>query len=131
MSNDITIQFRLDPRSGVAPYRQLIEQVLRALEAGRLHSGDKLPSVRDVVSQVVLNPNTVHRAYRELEHLGVVESRSGLGTFVRDYVETGSEFSELRLGLQRWIAQARDEGLSDAALSAMWKEALSASKARS
>lgn len=59
-----SIVFRLDPRSGIAPYRQLVDQVRNAVEMGRLRGGDQLPSVREVVTQVTINPNTVHRAYR-------------------------------------------------------------------
>ena len=76
------IKFRLDPRTGLAPYRQLVDQVRQAVSLGLLRPGDRLPSVREVVTQVTINPNTVHRAYRDLEHEGVVEGRAGLGTFV-------------------------------------------------
>ena len=126
MSNEPTILFRLNLRSGVAPYRQLVEQVLRAIEEGRLHSGDQLPSVRDVVGQVTINPNTVHRAYRELGHLGLVEVHLGLGTFVVENVTAGDELGELRAGLQRWIRDAHDRGISDAALEALRKEVFTA-----
>jgi GntR family transcriptional regulator len=125
MNGEASIHFRLDSRSGVAPYRQLVAQVLSAVENGRLHGGDQLPSVREVVAQVTINPNTVHRAFRELEHLGIAEGRSGLGTFVCAYVTAGSERSELRAGLQRWIREARDQGISDVILEAMWREAVS------
>jgi len=78
-----SIHFRLDARGGVAPYRQLVDQVRGAITAGRLRGGDQLPSVREVVTQITINPNTVHRAYRELEHLGLAEGRVGLGTFIK------------------------------------------------
>jgi len=129
MTIEPAIHFRLDLRSGVAPYRQLVEQVLRAVESGRLRGGDQLPSVRDVVGQITINPNTVHRAYRELEHLGLVEGRSGLGTFVYEHVTAGDSLSELRAGLQRWIRDARDRGISDATLQAMWRDAIAAREA--
>ena len=116
--------FRLDIRSGVAPYRQLVVQVLAAVEEGRLRPGDQLPSVREVVGQITINPNTVHRAYRELEHLGLVEGRSGLGTFVCAHVRPGDDLSELRAGLQRWIREARDRGITDAKLELLWRSAL-------
>lgn len=77
-----SIYFRLERHSGIAPYRQLVTQVCDAVEAGRLRGGDRLPSVREVVTQITINPNTVHRAYRELEHRGVAEGRAGLGTFI-------------------------------------------------
>ena len=116
--------FRLDLRSGVAPYRQLVVQVLAAVEQGRLHPGDQLPSVREVVGQITINPNTVHRAYRELEHLGVVEGRAGLGTFVCAHVRSGEDWGDLRSSLQRWVREARDHGITDATLEEMWRSAL-------
>jgi GntR family transcriptional regulator len=77
-----TIVFRLDSRSDRPPFRQLVDQVVGAFERGHLRKGDQLPSLREVVRQITINPNTVQRAYRELEHLGLVEGRVGLGTFV-------------------------------------------------
>ncbi|HUY42332.1 MAG TPA: GntR family transcriptional regulator [Acidimicrobiales bacterium] len=109
-----SIQFRLDPRSHVAPYRQLIEQVLEGVERGRLRGGDQLPSVREVVTQVTINPNTVHRAYRELEHLGIAEGRLGLGTFITERpptLDTATGDEELSQELQRWARRARAAGL--------------------
>jgi GntR family transcriptional regulator len=109
-----SIQFRLDPRSGVAPYRQLVAQVRQAVEMGRLRGGDQLPSVREVVTQVTINPNTVHRAYRELEYLGLAEGRLGLGTFITENPGTLEDFTgheELSQDLQRWARRARAAGL--------------------
>jgi GntR family transcriptional regulator len=111
-----SILFRLDSRSGVAPYRQLVDQVRQAVEAGRLRGGDQLPSVREVVTQVTINPNTVQRAYRELEHLGLAEGRLGLGTFITNSPDTLSiddAHAELSRQLQRWIERARHAGVSD------------------
>jgi len=130
MTNEHTIHYRLDMRSGIAPYRQLVEQVLRAIESGRLRAGDQLPSVRDVVGQITINPNTVHRAYRELEHLGLVEGRLGLGTFVCQDVTAGDELGDVRAGLQRWVRDARDRGISDAALEALWRDVFIAGEVR-
>jgi len=76
------IEFHLDARSGVAPYMQLIQQVQHALRLGVLNEGDKLPTVKEVVAKVAINPNTVLKAYRELEHEGLIASRPGVGTFV-------------------------------------------------
>src|SRR5487761_2029351 len=101
-----TIQFRLDPRSGVAPYRQLVDQVRRAVEAGHLRGGDQLPSVRDVVTQITINPNTVHRAYRELEHQGIAEGRAGLGTFITSRSRVAPNVTErlsLEQALRDWV----------------------------
>ena len=111
-----SILFRLDPRSGVAPYRQLVDQVRQAVETGRLRGGDQLPSVREVVTQVTINPNTVHRAYRELEHLGLAEGRLGLGTFITENpgaltADTGN--AELSRQLQLWAQRARAAGLDE------------------
>ncbi len=111
-----SIVFRLDPRNGIAPYRQLVDQVRNAVEMGRLRGGDQLPSVRDVVTQVTINPNTVHRAYRELEHLGLAEGRLGLGTFITENpdvhtTEVGN--AELNRQLQLWAQRARAAGLVD------------------
>jgi len=74
--------FRLDPHSGVPVYRQIIDQVLAGMAAGALAGGDQLPTVRQVAVDLVINPNTVVRAYRELEIRGVIETQQGMGTFV-------------------------------------------------
>jgi len=107
------INFRLDPRTGVAPYRQLVDQVRQAVSLALLRTGDRLPSVREVVTQITINPNTVHRAYRELEHEGVVEGRPGLGTFVvASSPHLASEDREtLIAGLRDWVDRARSAGL--------------------
>ncbi len=72
-----TIQFYLDSHSGVSPYQQLVQQVKQALRLGFLKVGDQLPTMRTVVSSLAINPNTVFKAYRELEHEGLIESRPG------------------------------------------------------
>ena len=82
MVGEPLIQFRLDRRSGVPAYRQVVDQVRQAVQLGTLRPGDQLPTVRDVVKQIAINPNTVHRAYRELETRGVTEGRQGIGTFI-------------------------------------------------
>ena len=71
------IEFHLDGRSGVAPYMQLIQQVRQAMRLGLLIEGDQLPTVKDVVAKVAINPNTVLKAYRELEYEGLVAARPG------------------------------------------------------
>ena len=76
------IRFRIDARSGVAPYLQVVQQVRQALRLGMLREGDQLPTVKEVVAQVAINPNTVLKAYRELEHEGLAAGRPGVGTFV-------------------------------------------------
>jgi len=111
-----SIVFRLNSRSDRAPFRQLVDQVVSAIERGQLQGGDQLPSVREVVRQITINPNTVHRAYRELEHLGLVEGRLGLGTFVKTS-EDGSEekyrANSWRDVLQEGVELARSSGISD------------------
>lgn len=111
-----SIVFRLDARSDRAPFRQLVDQVVSAVDRGQLQPGDQLPSVREVVRQITINPNTVHRAYRELEHLGLVEGRLGLGTFVLDAVAgTSREYraQSWRDALREGIVLARDSGMGD------------------
>jgi len=80
---DSVIRFRVDGRSGVPPYQQIVQQVRQALRMGVLSVGDQLPSVREVVAVTAVNPNTVLKAYRDLEREGLVEARSGQGTFAR------------------------------------------------
>src|ERR671911_1601574 len=80
--NGPLIEFHLDARSGLSPYVQIVRQVRHALRLGLLREGDQLPTVKDVVAQLAINPNTVLKAYRELEHSGVVAARPGVGTFV-------------------------------------------------
>ena len=115
------INFRLDPRTGVAPYRQLVDQVGQAVSLGLLRAGDRLPSVREVVTQITINPNTVHRAYRDLEHEGVVEGRPGLGTFVvASSSQLASEDREkLISGLRDWVDRARLVGLDAEGIAAL------------
>jgi len=76
------IEFSLDSHSGVSPYLQVVHQVRRALRLGLLEEGDQLPTVKDVVATLAINPNTVLKAYRELERDGLVSARPGVGTFV-------------------------------------------------
>jgi GntR family transcriptional regulator len=78
--------FRLNQSSGVPLYHQLMEQVKHAIETGALRPGDQLPTIRKMAVDLVMNPNTVVRAYRELEHEGIVELRHGAGAFIRDSV---------------------------------------------
>jgi GntR family transcriptional regulator len=111
-----SIVFRLNPRSDRAPFRQLVDQVTDAFERGQLQPGDQLPSVREVVRQITINPNTVHRAYRELEHLGLVEGRLGLGTFVVGVADgTSHEYraQSWRGALREGIVLARASGMGD------------------
>jgi GntR family transcriptional regulator len=116
------IEFHLETRSGVAPYMQLIQQVRRAMRLGLLTEGDQLPTVKDVVARVAINPNTVLKAYRELEHEGLVSPRPGLGTFVTRTLtdESAAAHGPLRADLQRWLAKARKAGLDDESIEALF-----------
>lgn len=116
------IEFRIDPNSGVAPYRQLVHQVQQALRLGLLSEGDRLPTVKDVVAQVAINPNTVLKAYRELEMEGLAEGRPGVGTFVtRSLVHRSvSAHAGLQTELNRWLTKARRAGLDDASIAALF-----------
>ena len=117
------IEFRIDARSGIAPYRQLVEQVRQALRLGVLRVGDQLPTVKEVVAQVAINPNTVLKAYRELEHEGLAEGRPGLGTFVTRTLADASLGAHkiLRGDLNRWMTKARRAGLDDDSIAALFE----------
>ncbi|GGZ88278.1 GntR family transcriptional regulator [Streptomyces subrutilus] len=107
------MEFRVDRRSGVATYLQLVTQVKQALRLGVLEPGDRLPTAREVVAATAINPNTVLKAYRELEREGLVEPRPGAGTFVRRSLSRpeAAADSPLGLALADWMAQARAAGL--------------------
>ncbi len=116
------ITFHLDMRSGVAPYMQLIQQVRQAMRLGLLSEGDQLPTVKDVVAAVAINPNTVLKAYRELEYEGLVKPRPGVGTFVTRTLsdESLAAHGPLRVELGKWLAKARHAGLDDESIEALF-----------
>jgi GntR family transcriptional regulator len=116
------IEFHLDARSGVAPYLQLIHQVRHALRLGLLSTGDQLPKVKDVVARLAINPNTVLKAYRELEYEGLVAARPGVGTFVTGTLDGGPlvALEPLRQDLRRWLGKARRAGLDDESIEALF-----------
>jgi GntR family transcriptional regulator len=118
----MVIEFHLDARSGVAPYRQLINQVRQALRLRLLREGDQLPKVKDVVAGLAINPNTVLKAYRELEYEGLVSARPGIGTFVTGTLDGVplAAHGPLRRDLQRWLGQARRAGLDDESIEALF-----------
>ena len=121
------LNFRVDGRSGVAPYLQIVRQVRQALRMGVLDVGDQLPSVREVVTAVAVNPNTVLKAYRELEHKGLAGGRPGQGTFVQAALRTvdPQELAALRDGLvSGWLAEAAAAGLDDEGITALFLSAL-------
>src|SRR6266536_5678324 len=115
------IEFRLESRSGIAPYIQVVQQVKHALRLGLLHPGDQLPTVKEVVASIAINPNTVLKAYRELEREGLVEGRPGVGTFVlRTLGGPNADHPRLGRRLERWITEARDAGLDEESISALF-----------
>jgi|SRR5579872_1015722 len=120
------IRFRLDSRSGQPTYRQLVQQVRRALRLGMLEIGDQLPTVKEAVSYLAINPNTVLKAYRELELEGLVQSRQGQGTFVVQGLRgiTTSEHARLRRSLSRWLRQAREAGLDEETIHSLFVDEL-------
>ena len=106
--------FRVDAGSGVPIYRQLVQQVRRDVMLGRLRPGDQLPTVNEVVRALSVNPNTVVKAFSELEHQGLVVRRQGVGTFVTAAPPMTSLVNAPKLvaSLARWVEKARREGLS-------------------
>ncbi|MEV0624126.1 GntR family transcriptional regulator [Nonomuraea sp. NPDC050404] len=127
------IKFYLDRGSGVSTYLQLVHQVKQALRLGALRPGDQLPTAREVVESLAINPNTVLKAYRELERDGLVEGRPGMGTFVLQGV-TGATLvahTRLRRDLERWVREAREAGLDQEDLRALVTVVLADSQAAS
>ncbi|WP_336205029.1 GntR family transcriptional regulator [Nonomuraea sp. LPB2021202275-12-8] len=121
------IEFQLDRGSGVSTYLQLVHQVRQALRLGTLRPGDKLPTAREVVESLAINPNTVLKAYRELEREGLVAGKPGLGTFVERGFAGGTlaDHTRLRRGLEEWVRQAREAGLDEEDLRALFGAVLS------
>ena len=113
--------FVLDSQSAVPTYVQLIQQVKNGLRMGLLRPGDRLPTAKEVVAALAINPNTVSKAYRELEFEGLVTARAGLGTFVTRTLggDSLSKHEPLRQSLERWLAEAREAGLDDESIEAL------------
>ncbi|SER49559.1 GntR family transcriptional regulator [Lentzea albida] len=108
------IEFRIDRHSGVSTYVQIVQQVKQAMRLGLLAPGDRLPSAREVVDATAVNPNTVLKAYRELEREGLAQGRRGLGTFITKSLAseaTAGDDAPLRKELGRWMGHAREGGL--------------------
>ncbi len=115
------IEFRLDPASGVPTYLQLVHQVEHALRLGYLKTGDQLPKVKDVVVSLAINPNTVSKAYRELETKGLIVGRPGQGTFILATLSQVAlpELTGLRRSLRGWLAKADTAGLDESGIAAL------------
>jgi GntR family transcriptional regulator len=120
------IEFRLDPLSGVPTYLQLVQQVEHALRLGYLKPGDQLPKVRDVVASLAINPNTVLKAYRELETKGLTAGRPGQGTFIQATLSQIAlpELTRLRRSLLGWLAAADAAGLDEDGIAALFTSVL-------
>ena len=118
------IEFHLDSRSGVPTYLQLVQQVRHAVQLGILRPGDQLPTVKEVVSRLAINPNTVLKAYGVLESDGIAEGRRGQGTFVSTSAPSplGDDLGKLRRSLRDWFGRARTAGLDDQAIDALLSE---------
>ena len=119
------IDFHLDPSSGVATYLQLVQQVHQALRLGLLEPGDRLPTAAQVVSSLAINPNTVLKAYRDLEREGLVRAKPGLGTFVVGRLPRTDpeEQGRFRRSLAEWMRKARAAGLSVDEIEAIYRTA--------
>ncbi|GAA0898650.1 GntR family transcriptional regulator [Virgisporangium ochraceum] len=117
------LDFHLDRRGGLPPYQQLIQQVQQAVRLGTLVPGDQLPTAKSVVAALGINPNTVLKAYRELEHAGVVEMRAGVGTFVLASAPpaTATAHPRLRTRLATWMLAAQHAGLAPGAVQAKFE----------
>jgi GntR family transcriptional regulator len=116
------IEFHLDTRSGVPTYLQLVQQVKQAVQLGLLQPGDQLPTVKEVVAKLVINPNTVLKAYRELDLEGIVEGRRGQGTFVSEILPSPplQNHQALQKSLAKWVENARRAGLDEEAIAAVF-----------
>jgi GntR family transcriptional regulator len=114
-------RFRLDDSSGVPPYLQLVHQVRQSLLLGYLRAGDQLPTVKDVAGDLAINPNTVVKAYRQLDHEGLVGGRPGQGTFITGTLTSPSPDASgaLRTSLESWLRDAYHAGLGEEAITAL------------
>ncbi|MFF3613825.1 GntR family transcriptional regulator [Streptomyces sp. NPDC002580] len=118
------LAYRIDRRSGVATYVQIVQQTKQALRLGLLEPGDRLPTAREVVEATAINPNTVLKAYRELEREGLVEAKRGLGTFVRRTLGAAPADSPPATELDAWALRARAAGLDREDVAALFGSVL-------
>jgi len=120
------IEFQLDAGSGVATYLQLVQQVHQALQLGLLKPGDQLPTAQQVVAKLAINPNTVLKAYRDLEREGLVRARPGLGTFVvRTLPQTDpAAQAQFLASMTDWLRAARSAGLGPDDIEAIYRTAV-------
>lgn len=120
------IEFELDDRSGVATYLQLVQQVRQALRLGLLEPGERLPTAQQVVASLAINPNTVLKAYRDLERDGLVRARPGLGTFVVGTLASDDRSAQMRFlaSMTEWLRSARSAGLGPDDIEAIYRTAI-------
>lgn len=120
------IEFQLDPTSGVATYLQLVQQVHQAMRLGLLEPGDQLPTAQQVVAKLAINPNTVLKAYRDLEREGLVRARPGQGTFVVRSLPRTDAAAQARFlaSMTDWLLGARAAGLGLDDIEAIYRTAL-------
>ena len=125
------IEFHLDTCSGIAPYQQVVQQARHALRLGLLQVDEQLPTVKEVVTATAINPNTVLKAYKELEHQGLAAVRPGIGTFVIKSLSDDSLVAHgpLRQSLQRWLERARRAGLDEESTEALFRDVVRSSSA--
>jgi len=117
-----------NPSSGVPIYLQLMEQVKHAIETGAVRPGEQLPGIRPLAEELVINPNTVAKAYRELEHEGVIELRQGAGAFVSDKAPTKKDADRLRAAhaiVASAIEKLRARGITDDEMRRLFEAELS------
>jgi len=122
---DSVIEFQLDETSGVATYLQLVQQVHQALRMGMLEPGDQLPTAQQVVAKLAINPNTVHKAYRELERAGLARARPGRGTFITRSPAGTDPATQARflVAMTDWLRSARSAGLGPDDIEAIYRTA--------
>ena len=121
-SQDNTISFSLDPANGVPIYRQIIQQIEYAILSGRMQSGDRLPTIRALAVELKTNPNTIARAYSELEIRGVLATQVGSGTYISDkkpVLEDDSLNRKIQEVLGRFMSEMRDLGVEKRELAAL------------
>ncbi len=120
------IDFQLDTTSGVATYLQIVQQVHQALQLGLLEPGDRLPTAQQVVAKLAINPNTVLKAYRDLEREGLVRARAGLGTFIVGTLPRTDPAAQARFlaSMTEWLRSARAAGLGPDDVEAIYRTAV-------
>ena len=116
------IELRIDSHSGLPAYLQIVQQVKHALRLGLLVPGDQMPTIRELVGSLAINPNTVLKAYRELEMEGLIAGRPGQGTFVLEALPGASQhdLAEMRASLERWISRAKELGMDEESIVALF-----------